>query len=38
MAAIDHVDERADALPCLVLQPHRPLHLAIDRRDLFALA
>src|SRR5712671_6268403 len=38
MAAIDHVSERADALPRLVLQPHRPLHFAVDGRDLLALA
>src|SRR5882724_12951964 len=37
MAAIDHVDERADALALFVLQPHRSLHLAIDRGDLLAL-
>src|ERR1019366_802723 len=38
MAAIDHVGQRADALPRLVLQPHRPHYLAVDAGDLFALA
>jgi hypothetical protein len=38
MAAIDHIGQRADARSCLVLQPHRPLHLAIDRSNLFAFA
>ena len=38
MAAIDDIDQRADALPRLVLQPHRSLHLAVDRSDLFTLA
>src|SRR5436853_5157268 len=36
MAAVDHVSQRADALPWLVLQPHRPHHLAVHRCDLFA--
>src|SRR5690349_3862853 len=38
MAAIDHVDQRADPLPRIILQPHRSLHLAIYRSDLLALA
>ena len=38
MAAIDHVSQRADALPRLVVEPHRAHHLAIDGGDLFALA
>src|SRR6266487_4683837 len=38
MAAIDHIDEGADALACLVLQPHGSPHLAIDRGDLLAFA
>ena len=38
VAAVDDVSQRADPLPRLVLQPHRPLHLAVDRGDLFALA
>ena len=38
MAAIDDIDQRADALSRLVLQPHRSLHLAVDRSDLFTLA
>ena len=38
MAAVDHVDECADALACLVLQPDRSFHLAVDRGDLLALA
>src|ERR1700736_2109622 len=38
MAAVDHVSQRADALARLVLQPHRPHHLAIDRGDLLARA
>jgi len=36
--AVDHVDQRADPLPRLVLQPHRPHHLAIHRGDLLARA
>jgi hypothetical protein len=38
MAAVDHIDQGADALAHLVLQPHRSFHLAIDRGDLLALA
>src|SRR6185295_15067638 len=38
MAAVDHIDEGADALARLVLEPHRPFHLAVDRGDLLALA
>src|SRR5882724_11919721 len=38
MATIDHVGQRAYPKPRLVLQPYRPHHLAIDRRDLFAFA
>src|SRR5438045_9069404 len=36
MSSIDHVSQRADAQPGLVLQPHRPRHLAVHRCDLFA--
>src|ERR1700754_596076 len=38
MAAVDHVSERADALPPLVLEPYRAHHLAVDAGDLLALA
>src|SRR5260221_6748141 len=38
MAAIDHIGQRADALPRLVFQPHRARDLAIDRGDLLAFA
>src|SRR5450432_3966463 len=38
MAAINHIDKRADALPRFVLGPYRAHHFAIDRGDLFALA
>src|SRR5215470_8222956 len=38
MAPIDHVSERADALPRVVLEPHRAHHLAIDGCDLLARA
>src|SRR3979490_2357621 len=38
MAAVDHIRERADALPRLVLQPHRACHLPIDGGDLLAFA
>src|ERR1700726_4328041 len=38
MAAVDDIGERTDALPCVVLQPHRAHHFAIDGGDLFALA
>src|SRR5215210_372409 len=36
MAAVNHVSQRADALPWLVLQPDRTHHFAIHRCDLFA--
>ena len=36
MAAIDDIGQRADALPRLVLEPHRAHHLAIDVGDLLA--
>src|SRR6516165_10657823 len=36
MATVDHIGKRADALPRLVLKPHRTRHLAVDRGDLFA--
>src|SRR3954468_11434378 len=38
MSSIDHVSQRADAQPGLVLQPHRPHHLAVHQCDLFAVA
>src|SRR5258708_5891767 len=38
VAAIDHVSQRADALPGFVFQPHRPHHLAIDVGGLLAAA
>ena len=38
VAAIDHVSERADALPRVVLEPQRPRYLAIDGCHLLALA
>src|SRR5450759_5998743 len=38
MTAVDDVNKGADALPRLVLQPHRPHDLAVDRRDLLARA
>src|SRR5229473_8367729 len=38
MAAVDHVSQRADALPRLVPQPYRSHHLAIDGGDLLARA
>src|SRR6516225_852029 len=36
MAAIDHIGKRADALPRIVLEPHRAHHLAIDGGHLLA--
>src|SRR5205814_7891486 len=36
MSSVDYVSQRADALARLVLQPHRPHHLAVHRCDLFA--
>src|ERR1700756_2740608 len=36
MPAIDHIGQRADALPCLVVEPDRTHHLAIDVCGLLA--
>ena len=38
MAAVDHVNEGADALARVVLQPYRSLHFAVHRGDLLAFA
>src|SRR5438552_17465305 len=37
VAAIDHVSERADALPRVDLEPQRPRYLRIEGRQLLAL-
>ncbi|MGY3470873.1 hypothetical protein ACVW0I_007744 [Bradyrhizobium sp. LM6.11] len=38
VAAVDDIGERGDALPRVVLQPHRAHDFAIDRRHLLARA